>query len=262
MKDSTTNIIVHETEKQPENMIITASAGTGKTYRLAIEYIRLILGYYRREGFKVDSILVLTFTRKATAEIKERIQEHLQLLCSTKETDQAERKSLIQQIRKSEAEAKAANKPKSTDSEFEASEADNLPEEGEYGLTPEEDGILTSVNLAIMADRRLLQVMTIDSYIHSIFRNIVRPLRSIGEIEIDTLAVEKRMPFLLSKLMRDELRTRIDNLLRRKVKRSLDGYTQFFASLIKNRWIYQMIIQSLGKGTLEEHIATQSSESQ
>ena len=248
--------------KQPENMIITASAGTGKTYRLAIEYIRLILGYYRREGFKVDSILVLTFTRKATAEIKERIQEHLQLLCSTKAADQKERKSLIQQIRKSEAEAKAANKPEGTDSEFEANEAACLTEEEECELTPEEYGILTSVNLAIMSDRRLLQVMTIDSYINSIFRNIVRPLRSIGEIEIDTLAVEKRMPFLLGKLMRDELRARIDNLLRRKVKRSLDGYTQFFASLIKNRWIYQMIIQSLDKVTLEEHIAEQSSDSQ
>ena len=26
--------------------IITASAGTGKTYRLALEYIRVILGFY------------------------------------------------------------------------------------------------------------------------------------------------------------------------------------------------------------------------
>ncbi len=205
--------------KQFTPVIITASAGTGKTYRLALEYIRLVLDYYRpdrRPEFDLDSILVLTFTRKATAEIKDRIQKHLKLLCSTKETDQAERNSLIRQIKGSENAT----------------------------LSQTEMGVLDSVNLAIMSDRRLLQVMTIDSYINSIFRNIVRPLRSIGDIEIDTLAVEKRMPFLLSELMTDELKAKVDKLLRRRVKRSLDGYSEFFASLIYNRWLYQMIIQN------------------
>lgn len=203
-------------------LIITASAGTGKTYRLALEYIRLVLQYYRpdrRPEFDLDSILVLTFTRKATAEIKERIQKHIKLLCSTKKEDQDERNSLIQQIK------------------------DNKGSENTT-LSQTEMGILDSVNLAIMSDRRLLQVMTIDSYIASIFRNIVRPLRSIGDIEIDTLAVEKRMPYLLSELMTDELKAKVDKLLRRKVKRSLDGYSEFFASLIYNRWLYQMIVQN------------------
>ena len=210
-------------------LIITASAGTGKTYRLALEYIRLVLQYYRpdrRPEFDLDGILVLTFTRKATAEIKERIQQHIKILCSTKEKDQKERNSLIQQIKDNENAT----------------------------LSDKEDAILTSVNLAIMSDRRLLQVMTIDSYIASIFRNIVRPMRSIGDIEIDTLAVQKRMPYLLSELMTDELKARVDSLLRRKMKRSLDEYAQFFASLIYNRWLYQMIFQNLDVERLDEHI--------
>ena len=214
---------------QFQPIIITASAGTGKTYRLALEYIRLVLQYYRpdrRPEFDLDSILVLTFTRKATAEIKERIQQHIQLLCSTKEKDQGERNSLIQQIKGGK----------------------------DSTLSQTEMGILDSVNLAIMSDRRLLQVMTIDSYIASIFRNIVRPMRSIGEIEVDTLAVQKRMPYLLSELMQDELKDRVDSLLRRKMKRSLDEYAQFFASLIYNRWLYQMIFQNLDVEGLDEHI--------
>lgn len=226
--------------KEFKPLIITASAGTGKTYRLAIEYVRLILKYYRVPDFRMDNILVLTFTRKATAEIKERIQEHIKLLCSKKEQDQEDRQNLIKQIKKNKTDEDSS-------------------------LSQEEEGILTSANLEIMSeanleiqsDRRLLQVMTIDSYIASIFRNIVRPMRSIGDFDIDTLAVEKRMPYLLSSLMTDELKGKVDSLLRSKVKRSLDGYSQFFASLIKNRWLYQMIFQNLNVDKLDEYIAAQ-----
>nr|HPH61774.1 UvrD-helicase domain-containing protein [Candidatus Syntrophosphaera sp.] len=70
---------------QFSSKIITASAGTGKTYRLALEYIRVILGFYgKNQDFSLDNILVLTFTKKATAEIRERINAHLALLCNDK----------------------------------------------------------------------------------------------------------------------------------------------------------------------------------
>ena len=58
--------------------IICASAGTGKTYRLSVEYLSLILKYYGKNEFSLDNILVLTFTRKATAEIRDRIIKHLE----------------------------------------------------------------------------------------------------------------------------------------------------------------------------------------
>jgi ATP-dependent exoDNAse (exonuclease V) beta subunit len=53
--------------------IFRSSAGSGKTYRLALEYLKLALkdpGYYRR-------ILAVTFTNKATNEMKERIIQFL-----------------------------------------------------------------------------------------------------------------------------------------------------------------------------------------
>ena len=57
------------------NFIIEANAGTGKTYTIEGMVLRLIL-----EGnVKIENILVVTFTNKATAELKERIFEKLQL---------------------------------------------------------------------------------------------------------------------------------------------------------------------------------------
>jgi len=50
--------------------VIEASAGTGKTYTLEHLFVSLIL----ERGMEVDQILVVTFTRRAAAEMKERIR--------------------------------------------------------------------------------------------------------------------------------------------------------------------------------------------
>ncbi|MCW8890215.1 MAG: UvrD-helicase domain-containing protein, partial [Sedimenticola sp.] len=53
--------------------LIEASAGTGKTYTIAGLYIRLIV----EQGLTVDQILVVTYTKAATAELKERLRSRL-----------------------------------------------------------------------------------------------------------------------------------------------------------------------------------------
>jgi len=55
-----------------------ASAGSGKTYTLAYEYIRLMLSHEQADRYR--HILAVTFTKKATAEMKERILKELNLL--------------------------------------------------------------------------------------------------------------------------------------------------------------------------------------
>jgi ATP-dependent exoDNAse (exonuclease V) beta subunit len=209
--------------KHYRNLIITASAGTGKTFRLASEYIRLLLDYYEAEGFRTDNILVLTFTRKATGEIRDRIARNLELLCSGDEDKQEKRAELVRDLKLGE-------------------------------LTPRRQNILLSAWRDISQDHRQLQVMTIDSYVNSIFRNIVRPLRSIDDFTIDQQAVEKRLPHLLKHLMTDEVKSRADSLLRRRVSPSLDEYGDFFGSLIRLRWLYFLIRQRLapaGEDTLQ-----------
>lgn len=53
--------------------LIEASAGTGKTYTIEHLVLRLV----RDEGIPIDRILVVTFTEKATGELKERIRKKL-----------------------------------------------------------------------------------------------------------------------------------------------------------------------------------------
>ncbi len=53
--------------------LIEASAGTGKTYTIVLLYLRLLL----EEAVPVDRILVLTFTRAATEELRARIRSRI-----------------------------------------------------------------------------------------------------------------------------------------------------------------------------------------
>jgi exodeoxyribonuclease V beta subunit len=56
----------------PGRTIIEASAGTGKTFTIAASVARLVA-----EGIDLDRILVVTFTRAATAELKGRVRGRL-----------------------------------------------------------------------------------------------------------------------------------------------------------------------------------------
>ena len=65
--------------------IMKASAGSGKTYRLARKYITLLLQSDDRYAYR--HILAVTFTNKATEEMKSRILREIHLLASGKESD-------------------------------------------------------------------------------------------------------------------------------------------------------------------------------
>ena len=56
----------------PSVALIEASAGTGKTFAITTLYVRLVL-----EGLEVRRILVVTYTKAATAELRARVRERL-----------------------------------------------------------------------------------------------------------------------------------------------------------------------------------------
>jgi len=63
------------------NASVHASAGTGKTWLLVTRILRLLL-----KGVRPDSILAVTFTRKAAGEMEQRIMERLRaLMCAAPE---------------------------------------------------------------------------------------------------------------------------------------------------------------------------------
>lgn len=59
--------------QSPELLVYKASAGAGKTFTLAVEYIKLLI----RNPRAYRNILAVTFTNKATTEMKERILSQL-----------------------------------------------------------------------------------------------------------------------------------------------------------------------------------------
>jgi exodeoxyribonuclease V beta subunit len=63
--------------------LIEASAGTGKTYSLTFIYLRLLLGIGQNSyprPLEVNEILVVTFTKAATQELRSRIRKNIQEL--------------------------------------------------------------------------------------------------------------------------------------------------------------------------------------
>ena len=64
------------------NLIVSAAAGAGKTAVLTERVVRLVEG-----GMDIDRLLILTFTRAAAAEMKERIQTTLQQRASEAEDE-------------------------------------------------------------------------------------------------------------------------------------------------------------------------------
>ena len=58
--------------------IYRASAGSGKTYKLALEYLKLLFASPADDAYR--RILAVTFTNKATAEMKRRIVSRLFVL--------------------------------------------------------------------------------------------------------------------------------------------------------------------------------------
>lgn len=84
-------------------IIYKSSAGSGKTYILAMEYLKLALAH----PFAFKNILAVTFTNKATQEMKERILEVLRRLIHTVDPAETLDKALLEHLAISEEQLKS-----------------------------------------------------------------------------------------------------------------------------------------------------------
>jgi len=79
--------------------VVEASAGSGKTYALARRYVQLILNpSLKTEDMLLKSILAVTFTNKATIEMKQRILEFLKRIALDVFEDEGEKKDIISSL--------------------------------------------------------------------------------------------------------------------------------------------------------------------
>ena len=129
-----------------ERKILKASAGTGKTYRLALEYAASLF-----DGEKIRDIVIMTFTKKAAAEIKSRIIDFLKELSEGNEDIAENIKNLYPE------------KFQNTDDIFKKSE---------------------KIYKEIILNRDSLKIFTIDGLKNLIFKTAVAPMLNINSYDI------------------------------------------------------------------------------
>ena len=75
-------------EISQKNLVVyRSSAGSGKTYTLAINYIAISLSNYKKQKNYYRKVLAITFTNKAAKEMKERILLYLKTLSKKQDID-------------------------------------------------------------------------------------------------------------------------------------------------------------------------------
>ncbi|MDR2511380.1 MAG: UvrD-helicase domain-containing protein [Bacteroidales bacterium] len=147
-------------------LIYRASAGSGKTYQLALKYIRQLLIGDPKTSYR--HILAVTFTNDAAAEMKERILGYLYALANGKDEDFLA--NLINEMK--------------TFRDF----------EGFTGRAPAEmtkQKIMQNASVAfhaILHDYSNFHISTIDSFFQTILKNLTKELgiNSRFEIELNT----------------------------------------------------------------------------
>ncbi len=147
--------------------IYKASAGSGKTFTLAVEYIMQLLEPHAENEFV--HTLAVTFTNKATAEMKSRILETLYGLKMGLE----ESKPYMEAIKK-----KVKDLPQSS---LKGRESPTFKGELEGVFRLQAGKILT----AILHDYSHFRVETIDSFFQSILRNMARELGLAANLQVE-----------------------------------------------------------------------------
>ncbi len=188
--------------------VIRASAGTGKTYRLSLEYIGLLLRF-RDQGIHFSEILVITFTRKATAEIRERIFSHLRKLIEPGEESETLRSHLRDML--------------------------DIPwrrDDAEY---------LRAVYEQMLTGKHQVQISTIDSYINRLFRSIIAPYIGLSSYRIDSRMEPRYFAELYSYALQPDNLPLVVELFKRSGKRTLEDYEKLIDSILKQRWLFHFI---------------------
>jgi ATP-dependent exoDNAse (exonuclease V) beta subunit len=189
--------------------VIRASAGTGKTYRLSLEFIALLL---TNEQLRFEEILVITFTKKATAEIRERIMEHLQELISNPKSD------LWKNL--------ATLNPKIRNTNDFINKIHKLQKE-------------------ITLKKHKLQISTIDSFTNSLFSNFTAPSLHISTYEIDPNCNEQYMEELFEVVFQPQNLPKVKVLITEKTAKNVKRYEDFIKAIIQKRWLFETEFETL-----------------
>jgi len=180
--------------------IIKASAGTGKTYRLALEYIGRIL-----QDENYNEILFMTFTRKATGELKQRIFKFLEEL-------------------------------KKENNHVEKSLRELYPE---IEITPEK---ILKIEKELLENRDKIRIHTIDSFVRNVFKRAVAPFLNIYNFSSITKdEIDKTHKSIFDELVGGKNFDKVKDFLEKNSNRDVEKYMELLKTLSANRWIFRLI---------------------
>lgn len=173
--------------------IISASAGTGKTYTMAIKYLGAL-----NNGVNFENILVITFTKKATSEIKERIIVFLEKILEKKE-------GYIDIISSMKVDVNEENL-----------------------RLAYEDMIKNSENI---------KIFTIDSFINKIFMKALAPRKNIYNYEIIENNTDKYINKVILELLSDKKYFKIfkDFYDLDSSSKEIDKYNSIISNILNDR---------------------------
>lgn len=195
------------------NKILKASAGTGKTYRLSLEYIAALL-----EGEYFKEIVVMTFTRKATAEIRERIIEQIEDILAKGDNSDVflNLKGIYPQI--------------------------SLDIEG-----------LQEIYREMLVNKDEINIFTIDSFINKIFRETVAPYLGVYDYQIiDNQQNQEFIEGVFKQILDNpEDFAVMEKFLSANTERFIEPYLSLITEILNNRWKFLLInYQSRGNKSL------------
>lgn len=184
--------------------ILKASAGTGKTYRLALEYVVSLI-----KGEKFSDIIVMTFTNKAIAEIEERIIKFLYDL-SYETKDGENLKNSINNL---------------------------YPD-----LVLKRDEI-EKIYKDLIINKEKLGIYTLDSFKITIFKNAIAPMKEVFSYEIiDDEENSEILKKVFEKISDNrELFSQFEAFFSDNVERDVERYIEILKNLVKYRWRYIFI---------------------
>lgn len=182
--------------------VIRASAGTGKTYRLSLEFISILLKC--RDQLNFSEILVITFTRKAAFEIRARIFSHLRDICS------GNGQEII-------ANLEACNKG--------------------ISIGQQELEYLKETYIEILTHKTRLNVSTIDSFITMIFTNLIAPYLNLDRITIDPEINQRYLPEIYNAIITEDNLEKFRELFSATGSRNLKNFDQMIIDILQYRWL-------------------------
>ena len=217
-----------------KNLVVSASAGTGKTYRLSLEYIAALSKKSNAEAIDYKNILVMTFTRKATAEIKEGILKKLSEFIEIYDICKNSKLSTKDTILNNEnLDEKKKNNYINLIESIEKIEED---------LTVNKEFLenLANIYKDIIRNKEKLKIYTIDAFLNIIFKNIVVNLMKIKSYSLideeENSAYYKKI--LESIFTNKKLFNDFKNFFTENSEKNIDKYISIIGNLISSRWKY------------------------